>query len=151
SAPTLSQVRCGGDGVAPGTVVSDAMLLHPKVCAADLSVAAAHELFGDDHVHALLVVGAGVLLAVVEQADLAGAPAEAPARHHGRLGDRVVGPHEDMLATWTAMLADGRRRLAVVDGQGALLGLLCLKRSGRGFCSQADVDARARERGALAP
>ncbi|WP_433784544.1 CBS domain-containing protein [Actinomycetospora sp. CA-101289] len=144
-------MRCGGDGVAPGTVVADAMLARPKVCAADLTVARAHELFGDDHVHSLLVVGAGVLLAVVEQADLAGAPAGAAARHHGRLGDRVVGPHEDMLVTWTAMLADGRRRLAVVDEQGVLLGLLCLKRSGRGFCSQADVDARAFEREALAP
>jgi CBS domain-containing protein len=144
-------MRCGEDGVAPGTVVADAMLLRPKVCDADLTVAAAHELFGDDHVHALLVVGAGVLLAVVEQADLAGVPAGAAARLHGRLGDRVVGPHEDMMATWTAMLADGRRRLAVVDEQGVLLGLLCLKRSGRGFCSQAGVDARAREREALAP
>jgi CBS domain-containing protein len=137
--------------VAPGTVVADAMLLRPKVCAADLTVGEAHELFADDHVHALLVVGAGVLLAVVEQSDLADVPAGACARHHGRLSYRVVGPHEDMLATWTAMLADGRRRLAVVDEQGVLLGLLCLKRSGRGFCSQADVDARARERGALAP
>jgi hypothetical protein len=40
------------------------------------------------------------------------------------------------------MLAAGLRRLAVVDGQGSLLGLLCLKRHLGGFCSDADVAAR---------
>jgi CBS domain-containing protein len=121
------------------------MLACPKVCAPDVSVAQARELFGDDHVHALLVVRAGVLLAVVERADLTGAPGDAPALGLGRLTDRVVGPHADLLATRDVMVAGARRRLAVVDREGTLLGLLCLKRSGRGFCSQADVDARARE------
>ena len=37
-------------------------------------------------------------------------------------------------------------RLAVVDPHGVLLGLLCLKRSRRGFCSAEDVAARERER-----
>ncbi len=40
------------------------------------------------------------------------------------------------------LLARGRRRLAVVDERGALLGLLCLKRRLTGFCSDADVAAR---------
>jgi len=132
--------------VASGTSVSDAMLARPKVCPADLTVAGARALFADDHVHALLVTDAGLLLAVVERPDLADAPAGAPARHHGRLRDRVVGPGDDLVAIWRAMVAAHRRRLAVVDAEGALVGLLCLKRSGRGFCTQADVDARARER-----
>lgn len=38
------------------------------------------------------------------------------------------------------------RRLAVIDDHGMLLGLLCLKRTGLGFCSDTDVQARADER-----
>ena len=47
-----------------------------------------------------------------------------------------------------AMLAAGGRRLAVVDHRLRLLGLLCLKRSGLGFCSDRDVAARALANGA---
>ncbi|WP_328306303.1 CBS domain-containing protein [Actinomycetospora sp. NBC_00405] len=137
---------CRSDAVPDGAVVADVMLRRPRVCAADTSVADARAMFADDHLHALLVVGSGVLLAVVERPDLERADGRAPAHEQGRLAGRVVGPDADLVATWRAMV--GRRRLAVVDPQGALLGLLCLKRSGRGFCSQADVDARARERGA---
>jgi len=125
------------------------MLPCPKVCPPDTSVAQARALFADDHVHALLVVDGDALLAVVERADLADVPADTPARSCGRLGERVVGPHEDLPVTSRAMIADGRRRLAVVDSGGTLLGLLCLKRSGRGFCSQADVEAREHERSAM--
>ncbi|PVZ10932.1 hypothetical protein C8D89_104145 [Actinomycetospora cinnamomea] len=129
-----------------GRSVADAMLARPKVGTADLTVAGARAELADDHVHAVLLVDAGVLVAVVERADLADAPDTDPARRYGRLGDRVVRPGEDLLETWRAMVATHRRRLAVVDAQGVLLGLLCLKRSGRGFCAQTDVDARARER-----
>jgi hypothetical protein len=41
------------------------------------------------------------------------------------------------------MLTGQRRRLAVVDIYLHLLGLLCMKRSYRGFCSNADVCSRA--------
>jgi hypothetical protein len=40
--------------------------------------------------------------------------------------------------------AAGQRRAAVIDHRGCLLGLLCVKHHGRGFCS--DDDARARRR-----
>lgn len=43
-------------------------------------------------------------------------------------------------------LARGLRRLAVVDEAGRLEGLLCLKRTATGFCSDRDVASRARER-----
>lgn len=121
------------------------MLARPKVSPPDTTVAEALALLADDHVHALLIVDAGVLLAVVERADLAGAPPGAPVRPYGRRRGRVVGPDAELAATWEAMVAHGRRRLAVVDPDARLLGLLCLKRSGRGFCSQADVEARAAE------
>jgi hypothetical protein len=41
------------------------------------------------------------------------------------------------------MTATGRRRAAVTSADGRLLGLLCLKVSQTGFCSDQDVRARA--------
>jgi CBS domain-containing protein len=119
------------------------MLRRPKICAPSTTVAQAREMLGDDHVHALLVVASGVLLAVVDRSDIEGALPDAPAVERGRLHGRVVGPDADLHATWAEMTG---RRLAVVDAQGLLVGLLCLKRSGRGFCSAEDVEARERER-----
>ena len=42
-----------------------------------------------------------------------------------------------------AMTTAGRRRAAVTSADGRLLGLLCLKASRAGFCSDQDVRARA--------
>jgi hypothetical protein len=41
------------------------------------------------------------------------------------------------------MNATGRRRAAVIRDDGKLVGLLCLKASRSGFCSEEDVRARA--------
>ena len=41
------------------------------------------------------------------------------------------------------MTTTGRRRAAVTSADGRLLGLLCLKASRAGFCSDQDVHARA--------
>ncbi|MFD2467453.1 CBS domain-containing protein [Amycolatopsis silviterrae] len=127
------------------TTAGEAMLRAPKVLDATATVAEVRALFEDDHVHAALVVAGRTLLGVVERADLAGLPEALPAYRAGRLAGRVIGPEADLYATWLGM---PRRRLAVVDEDGELLGLLCLKRSGRGFCSDADVAARGRARAA---
>jgi len=132
-----------------GQTAADAMIRHPKTCPPSTTVGEARTLLLDDHVHALLVVADGRLLAVVERTDLAAARADAPVLPVGRLRGRTLGPDADLGTTWQWMLARRRRRLAVVDGSGALLGLLCLKRSGQGFCSDAGVLARARERAHL--
>jgi hypothetical protein len=47
------------------------------------------------------------------------------------------------------MRQQGRRRLAVVDADGALLGLLCLKASGDGFCSDDGIASRRLASGAV--
>ena len=44
------------------------------------------------------------------------------------------------------MITTGIRRLAVVDGDLRLLGLLCLKASRTGFCSDEGVDGMRRGR-----
>jgi hypothetical protein len=44
------------------------------------------------------------------------------------------------------LIERGLRRLAVIDHDGTLLGLMCLKRSRTGFCSDEDVASRAQSR-----
>ena len=129
------------------TSVADAMHTFPKTCGPATTVGDALEFFGNPTVHALLVVdGGGVLVAVVERADLDDRADRAPAALAGRLGDRVVAPAADLHATWDAMALAGRRRVAVADDTGRLVGLLCLKRTGRGFCSDSGIQARIDER-----
>jgi len=124
-------------------VVAEVMIRRPKLCGMQTTVEQARVCLEDDHVHALLVTRDGVLVAVVERADLAGAEPEQPVWPLGRLGDRVVGVDDDLAVVSRAMAESGRRRLAVVDPDGRLAGLLCRKRSGRGFCSDEGVAARA--------
>jgi CBS domain-containing protein len=126
--------------------VADAMIRFPKTCAPATTVREARGKLLNDHVHALLVVDSGQLLAVVKRVDLTSASADTPAWRLGLLAGRVVDPDVDLDTAWRWMLAERRRRLAVVDNVGRLLGLLCLKRTGRGFCTDAGVLARARER-----
>lgn len=103
--------------------------------------------FSDDHVHAALIVSPdGYLAAVVERDDIAGCqePAAAAAPL-GRLADRTVPAGANLLEVQQAMTASGRRRVAVTSTDGRLLGLLCLKASRAGFCSDQDVRARAED------
>ncbi len=135
--------------VPSGVPVSAAMLRDPKVLGPATTVAQVRAFFEDDHVHAALLVDGGRLLSVVERPDLAGAPPGSPAATVGRLPGRTTRGDADLALTWEAMTALARRRLAVVDSRGDFLGLLCLKRSGRGFCTEADVRARREDRSAV--
>ena len=126
--------------------VAGAMLHHPKVWPADVTVADLRDAFVDGRVHTALIVARETLLAVVTRPDIAACPNDEPARQYGRLSGRVVKPDADLTQVWVRMTRERTRRLAVIDHDDALLGLLCLKRSGRGFCGDADVDARAAER-----
>jgi CBS domain-containing protein len=128
------------------STTADAMIHFPRICGPATTVAQVRELFRDDHLHAVLVADAGELVSVVERPDISAAPPNAPARWSGRLRERTTGPSADLEATRRAMTACQRRRLAVIDDHGMLLGLLCLNRTGLGFCSDADVRARAADR-----
>lgn len=135
-----------------GATVGSAMVRRPRVCDAGTTVAQVREAFQDDHVHAVLVAEKGLLLAVVEREDVQAARPDVPAREIGTLAGRVVGPDADLAEVWHAMRAASRRRLAVADPSTLLLlGLLCLRRTGQGFCSDADVAARAAELGRRMP
>ncbi|MFE7228462.1 hypothetical protein ACFU7D_26945 [Nocardioides sp. NPDC057577] len=137
-------VEFGGGRVAyaPGeATVADAMVRRPKLLPATATGRDVRDLFGDDHVHAALVVDDRTLLTVIEphEAEVSG---DAPARTMGTLEGRTVVPGADLWETWTWMTRNGCRRLAVVE-DGRCVGLLCLKRSSRGFCCDLGIRARA--------
>jgi CBS-domain-containing membrane protein len=113
----------------------------------DTLLAEIRTLFDDDHVHMALIVAAdGRLLTTIERADLSEAiPGSTRARHVGTVASRVVGPHQSLEHAMAALKWGRRRRLAVIDHSGRLLGLLCLKRHGDGFCSDEGVRQRAAE------
>ncbi len=131
----------------PSPVVEDAMLHRPKSWPTSLTVGDAREVLSDDHLHAILVVDGAVLRGVIVEGDV---PAEAeddqPALVHARLEGRTVRTGTGLDAAQALLEQSRSRRLAVVDAAGALVGLLCLKRHGRGFCSDAGVEARRASR-----
>ena len=64
---------------------------------------------------------------------------------------RTIGPDVPLETATAALKQAGRRRLAVVDESGRLIGLLCLKRRSEGFCSNDNVTERAEEFGRPTP
>lgn len=135
-----------GDSAA--RVVADAMIRMPKVLPPDALVSEVRALFTDDHVVMVLLTRGGVLLGTLERDDLPGcAPPSGQALPFSRLTGRVVSPTASVDAAHARLLEEGRRRLAVVDADGMLRGLLCLKRRRTTFCTDAGVAARARGAG----
>jgi CBS domain-containing protein len=128
--------------------VGAAMLTTPVWHQLDVTVGEVRGFFDDDHVHCALIVGPdGYLTAVVERDDLAGGQApDTVAAPLGRLAGRTVLADASLAMVQRSMRAAGRRRAAVIQDDGKLLGLLCLKASHAGFCSAADVRARALDR-----
>jgi CBS domain-containing protein len=123
------------------------MITHPKVYPLTVTIGCVRDLLSGDHVHAALIADGRRLVSVVEQGDLhRDLPDSAPAVSAGRLAGRTIARDAPLPVVQRRMLAEGRRRLAVVDDCGDLVGLLCLKRSGLGFCSDVDIRTRQAER-----
>lgn len=131
-----------------GQRVADVMARFPKTHDPSSTLDEIRAFFDNDHVHMALIVTADrQLVTTIERPDLATARADASlAAGLGTLSGRTAGP-ADRLGTWTeVLLRERRRRLAVVDDSGRLLGLLCLKKDGTGLCSDEGIRARAAER-----
>ncbi|HEY0644174.1 MAG TPA: CBS domain-containing protein [Nocardioides sp.] len=128
----------------PLVTVTGVMVRDPKKLPATASLDDAATELHDDHVHLVLLVDGARLVGTVERDDLpdgqvaAGARAVDFATLGGRTVQSVAAAHDAM----ALMRINSIRRLAVVDGDDRLLGLLCLKRTGRGFCSDDDVASR---------
>ncbi|HEY3922191.1 MAG TPA: hypothetical protein VGL76_08765 [Gaiellaceae bacterium] len=124
--------------------VGEVMVTCPTVHGASATVGQLRTFFSD-HVHAALLVNGDELVGVVERTDLtADLGDETPARLVAMLEGRTVDPGASKDSILESMNNTATRRLAVVSAEGVLLGLLCLKASGLGFCSDADVRSRRR-------
>jgi hypothetical protein len=126
--------------------VADAMLTAPARHPLAATVGEIRNFFRDDHVHCALIVSpAGYLAAVVEREDIAGGShaCHAVAASLGRLAGRTVPAGAGLAEVQRVMSETGQRRAAVTSRDGRLLGLLCLKASRTGFCSDKDARARA--------
>lgn len=138
---TTTSRRTEPDG--DGPTVAAAMIRHPKTLPHDASTAEVVSLLDDDHVHLALLVDGDRLVGTIDRADLA--------RRSGASGSaldianpvgRTIGPDASLVQAHRSMIESAQRRLAVIDDDGRLLGLLCLKRTLAGFCTERDVTAR---------
>jgi CBS domain-containing protein len=120
------------------------MVTRPAVRRPSITVGELRTFFEDDHVHMALLVDNGEIVGSVERADLVVATSDAMlAREFAALDGRTIAPDETLADAIAVMKRGGRRRLAVTAEGLGLLGLLCLKASGRGCCSDEDVAARS--------
>jgi len=142
SAPRASYSR---DGYGHGDHVADVMVRFPKTHDPGSRLAEIRAFFEDHHVHMALIVALdGRLVTTIERPDLAVVlPDSRPARELGTLVGRTVAPAGRLDVATAALLRERRRRLAVVGEGGRLLGLLCLKKDGTGYCSDEGIWERA--------
>ncbi|MCP2242334.1 CBS domain-containing protein [Lentzea aerocolonigenes] len=132
-----------------GKTVDDVLVRHPKTLPIDISVGQARACFTDDHVHLLLLTESGRLIGTLVRTDLREDLDDAElALPHSRMSGRTIPADMPAEQARELLVTSGQRRRAVIDDNGTLLGLLCLKRRLTGFCSDADVAARAAERAA---
>lgn len=146
---------CPVDDVVPGLdpgrgarvrplLVRDAMATRPKTLPVSASVDDARWVLADDHVHMVLLTRGTTLVGTLVRTDLPpDAPGDGPALPWSTLTGRTASPEAAAAPVRELLVRTGLRRLAVVDPDGTLLGLLCLKSSGAGFCSDADITSRA--------
>ena len=130
-----------------GLAAADVMMRHPRVLPSSATLAEVVTALESQHVHMVLLTEGPTLVGMIVRADL---PAGLPTGAHdnrsalalARLDGRTVTPDTPAVTIQRHLTEGGLRRLAVVDADGALLGLICLKRQQTGFCTDADVTAR---------
>ena len=135
----------------PDTRAGDVMLRHPKVLDAQTTVDEARAALTNDHVHMVLLTEGSTLVGTLVRTDLpppiqGSGQGSGPALMWSILRNRTVPSTMSAEAVQELLIERGLRRLAVVDRDGTLLGLMCLKRSRTGFCSDEDVASRAQSR-----
>jgi FdhD protein len=123
--------------------VADTLVTCPTLHGPDATVEDVRRFLLGDRVHMALVVDGARLLAAIEREDLdSGLPAGAPARSLGSLAGKTIRPDIPLPEALAEMHRLRRRRLAVTTEEGELVGLLCRKASGVGFCSDDDIRCR---------
>lgn len=115
--------------------VGDVMISRPKTLPVDASVADARRMFENPSVRTALVVDAGRYAGELTRADVDG---QDDAAEVSALASTATGTaaHDDtVVAALERMDAAGTDRLAVVDPDGTLRGLVCLSRSHGQLCT----------------
>lgn len=123
--------------------VAEVVLRLPKMMPIHARVRDARAALRDHHVHMLLLTDQGRLRGTLTRGDIPDhADDMALSLTYAVVEGRTVS--SDLPAEQARLLMFSRdlRRLAVVDADGSLLGLLCLNRRHTGFCSDEDVNAR---------
>ncbi len=133
----------GPPGAPTPGAVRDVMITEPKTLPACASVDDVRAVLADAHVHMVLLTHGDTLRGTLTRADLTDVSADGPALAWSVLSGRTVAPHASAGVALGILVRSSSRRLAVVDADRTLLGLLCLKSSGTGFCSDSDVASRA--------
>ncbi len=127
--------------------VAEAMVRNPKTYGLDTTVRGALAAFENPHVHMLLLTDGRILRGTIVRSDLTPRLAlEAGALELAAREGRTACPEAPLASVHEQMIKHGQRRLAVTDTDRTLLGLLCLKRTLAGFCTDEGIQARARER-----
>ena len=121
-------------------------MTRPTVHPRRTTIGEVRRFFADEHVHMALLVDCGTLLGTIDRVDLAGdLDDRSAAVDVAVLDGRTVEPEAALADALAAMRSADRRRLAVVSPDSEVLGLLCLKASGRGFCCDDDVASRRQQ------
>jgi signal-transduction protein with cAMP-binding, CBS, and nucleotidyltransferase domain len=128
------------------TTVRGVMLRHPKTLDVSASIMQARAALDDDHVHLVLLTEDRRLAGTLTRTDLPPPGTHGPALAWSTLVNRTVSPDTPTALVHRQLISRGIRRVAVVTADGSLLGLMCLKQRRTGFCSDADVAARSRDR-----
>ena len=129
------------------STVAEVMVRYPKVLPIEAAVGQVRAVFEDDHVHMVLLTRGSFLCGTVIRGDVPDSATDAQkAICFAHLAGRTVPATVSTTVVLRSLVARQERRLAVVDNDGLLLGLLCFKARETGFCSDADVTARAHER-----
>ncbi len=123
--------------------VSELMISAPKTLPMDTRVEAVLAAFEDSHVHMLLLTHRGTLCGTLLRSDLPpGLPHDVAVLPFATVRGRTVRPDQCISTLHEWVVRSGQRRLAVVNNDGRLLGLLCLKSDRAGFCTDEGVAAR---------
>jgi CBS-domain-containing membrane protein len=128
------------------TPVREVMLRHPKTLPVRTSITQARAALSNDHVHLVLLTEGRRLVGTLTRTDLPPPGTLGTALAWSTLVGRTVSPDTPTSVVHGLLISQGIRRVAVVDADGSLLGLMCLKQRRTGFCSDADVTARSRSR-----
>lgn len=126
--------------------VAEIMIHNPKTLNARASIAAVRAALDDDHVHMVLLTDGTALVGTLVASDLPPASADDPALAWSRLNGRTVPPDCPVSDVLDLLNERENRRIAVVNTDRTLLGLVCLKARRTGFCSDADVTSRSQDR-----